>query len=155
MASKKKNAPVPVERSNQTSVQSKTGVVAVYPTANPGSRADAIDKARERDRLEKLRAPWARTPPSRRARLLALLKSNPGSETDTQVARVLSALEGGMFTSNEARLYLDVVHPAGRIKTLRDRGFIIDTRWVVQPSTCGKPHRYGLYILIHVPVEAV
>jgi hypothetical protein len=80
---------------------------------------------------------------------LRLLREDPGAGGDTQARRLLRALRTGPITSQEARHYLDVIHPAGRIKTLRDQGHVIDTRWVLQLSACGRPHRVGEYVLMH------
>jgi hypothetical protein len=111
-----------------------------------GSRTIVIE--REAERLAKLNARTVNTSPARRARLMALLATVPGTSADTQVERMLRALRGGPITSHEARHYLDVIHPAGRVKSLRDSDYEIVTRWVVQLSACGRPHRIGEWSLI-------
>lgn len=47
-----------------------------------------------------------------------------------------------------ARKELDILHPAGRIKELREQGFDIHTLWQWEPTDSGKQHRVGLYCLI-------
>ena len=112
------------------------------------SRTIVIERQREAERLEKLNARIVNTSPARRARLMALLVTVPGASADTQAERMLRAMRGGPITSHEARHYLDVIHPAGRVKSLRDSDYEIATRWVVQLSACGKPHRIGEWTLI-------
>lgn len=46
------------------------------------------------------------------------------------------------------RKELDILHPAGRIKELREQGFDIHTLWQWEPTDSGKQHRVGLYCLI-------
>ena len=112
------------------------------------SRTIVIEHEREADRLAKLNARTVNTSPARRARLMALLAAVPGTGSDTQAGRMLRALRSGPITSHEARQFLDVIHPAGRVKSLRDSDYEIVTRWVVQLSACGSPHRIGEWSLI-------
>jgi hypothetical protein len=137
----------------QISAQTKS-TVKVYPQGAQrgtafGSREYVVQRQRIKDKIAKLKAPFHATPAERRARLLRLLREDPGAGGDTQARRLLRALRTGPITSQEARHYLDVIHPAGRIKTLRDQGHVIDTRWVLQLSACGRPHRVGEYVLMH------
>jgi hypothetical protein len=112
------------------------------------SRTTVIERQREAECLAKLTAKTVHTSPARRDRLLALLDATPGAGADTQAERMLRALRDGPITSHEARQFLDVIHPAGRIKSLRDEGHDILTGWVIQTSACGKPHRIGRWSLI-------
>lgn len=52
------------------------------------------------------------------------------------------------LTTEEARQILDIMHPAGRIKEMRARGFDIMTVWENYPTSSGKMHRMARYVLI-------
>ena len=121
---------------------------SIRTTAAPGSRAAAIEKQRAHDRLQKLRAPLLPTPPHYIKRLRALVNVTPGTDGDSQTERLLCALICDGVTSHDARQHLDIVHPAGRVHTLRKRGYLIDTTWVRQVTACGKVHRFGRYVLM-------
>ena len=103
------------------------------------SRTLVIQRQVEAERVAKRRAPLVSTPPDRRARLMAILRADPGADGGTQADRMLLALRGGPITSHEARQHLDVIHPAGRVLALRGDGHEVMTRWVVQLSACGRP----------------
>ncbi len=107
------------------------------------SRTIVIRRQIEADRIAKSRAPLLTTPPDRAARLATILHEAPGADGDTQRGRFERALQGGPITSHEARHYLDVLHPAGRVLALRRDGHNIVTRWVIQLSACGRLHRIG------------
>lgn len=47
-----------------------------------------------------------------------------------QRLRLLERLKQGPLTTNDARYYLEIMHPAGRIKELRALGYIIHTNIV-------------------------
>jgi hypothetical protein len=113
------------------------------------SRTLVIERRRATEGLAKRLAPTVKTPPRRAARLSAILRLMPGSDGGPQRERMLLALRTvGPVTSHEARHYLDIIHPAGRVMALRDDGHDILTRWVIQLSACGKPHRIGEWSLI-------
>lgn len=65
-----------------------------------------------------------------------------------QRKRLLLALRAAPVSTITARKELDIMHPAGRIKELREQGFDIQTLWQWQPTDSGKQHRVGLYCLI-------
>jgi hypothetical protein len=67
--------------------------------------------------------------------------------TEAQVMRVLKRLKRGPATTLDLRNDLDVIHPPGRIKQLRDRGHSIMTRMVQRQTEGGAWHRVGLYVL--------
>ncbi|MBL8312305.1 MAG: helix-turn-helix domain-containing protein [Rubrivivax sp.] len=75
----------------------------------------------------------------------------PGSAEATQKARVRMALEGGPVTTCELRRYCDILHPAGRVKSLRDAGAEIATTWVKQRTESGHLHCVGEYSLMRAP----
>lgn len=60
-------------------------------------------------------------------------------------------LERKRATSIELRAQLDVLHPAGRIKELRRRGWHIATIWESHPTECGQLHRVGVYVFMSQP----
>ena len=50
------------------------------------------------------------------------------------------------LTTEDARRDLDVMHPAGRIKEMRARGFDILTIWESYPTIGGNMHRMARYV---------
>ena len=64
-------------------------------------------------------------------------------------------LERGSITTDQARQHLDIMHPAGRIKDLRNAGYLIVTIWVTWQSEFGIKHRVAKYLLTHKdPLES-
>jgi len=75
-----------------------------------------------------------------------------GNSADAQDARLLHHLKHrGPITSTRARHELDILHPPGRVKELRKRGYNIHMQWVSDNNSNGKPHRVGLYTLLSEP----
>jgi hypothetical protein len=65
-----------------------------------------------------------------------------------QRQRLLDYLRAhGSITTIEARRSLDILHPQGRIKELRNQGYLIHMVWVHEPTDCGRLHRIGKYFL--------
>ena len=52
------------------------------------------------------------------------------------------------ITTLQARNELGIMHPAGRIKELKDTGNDIATYWQWEADATGKEHRQGLYVLL-------
>jgi hypothetical protein len=77
--------------------------------------------------------------------------TSASTATERQVARALARLRRGPATTLELRGEEDILHPAGRIKTLRDRGYTILMRRVEKPTDAGDVHRVGLYSLVKSP----
>lgn len=72
------------------------------------------------------------------------------NSTTAQRSRLLSYLkETGYCTTNKARDELNILHPAGRIKELRDKGYNIVTHRSPDPDHAGRTHNVGLYVLLH------
>lgn len=68
-----------------------------------------------------------------------------------QQSRILAALEAaGPFglTTLECRNEYNILHPAGRIKELRELSYIILTKWDRQNDHHDRPHRIARYVLI-------
>jgi polyhydroxyalkanoate synthesis regulator phasin len=64
--------------------------------------------------------------------------------------------EKGSITTDQAREHLDVMHPAGRIKELREAGYLIITIRVRWTSEFGIKHSVAKYVLTRKePVEAL
>lgn len=126
--------------------------VEIDRTADRGEPTDGRTVVIEKQRADELKAefnvPVEHTAPEVKERLQCLLIERQGSDTDIQVDRVLTALQGGSVTTHELRHYLDILHPAGRVLTLRNRGCEILMTWVRQASACGKVHRVGRYTLL-------
>lgn len=53
----------------------------------------------------------------------------------------------GSCTTIEARTTLDIIHPAGRVLSLRKAGEKIETVWTWDVTEQGKPHRVAKYLL--------
>ena len=56
-------------------------------------------------------------------------------------------LEKNSISTDQAREHLDIMHPAGRIKSLREAGYLIATVWVTWKSEHGINHRIAKYVL--------
>lgn len=86
----------------------------------PGFRAEAIQKINEKHK---------------------------GNDAVTQANRSLEAFQLLVsLTTQDMRQDLDIMHPAGRVKELRARGFDIQTHWDNSPTACGKMHRMARYV---------
>ena len=68
-----------------------------------------------------------------------------------QRQRLLEALRKNHVSTIQARRELDILHPAGSVKELREKGFEILTLWQWEPTDSGKRHKVGLYALISEP----
>lgn len=65
-----------------------------------------------------------------------------------QRGRLLQYLQmKGSITTLQARQLLAVMHPAGRVKELRNSGYSILTYWAFDTDSSGVRHRQGLYVL--------
>lgn len=74
-------------------------------------------------------------------------QKHKGNDAETQANRSLEALQLLLtLTTQDFRHDLDIMHPAGRIKELRRRGFHIHTYWENYPTASGKLHRMGRYV---------
>ena len=70
-----------------------------------------------------------------------------GNAVEIQVNRLLEAFQLlNSLTTQDIRQDLDTMHPAGRVKELRARGFDIQTLYENHPTTCGKKHRMARYV---------
>lgn len=89
-----------------------------------------------------------RTAPEKEAALKALRTEYRGNDAATQRRLIFAALQTvGPISTIEAREILDVLHPAGRIKELRDDGEPIQTHWADERTEVGERHRVGVYVL--------
>lgn len=74
-------------------------------------------------------------------------EKHKGNDAETQANRSLEAFQTLIsLTTQDLRQELDIMHPAGRVKELRARGFDIQTHWENYPTACGKLHRMGRYV---------
>lgn len=76
------------------------------------------------------------------------------NNTKAQRKRLLHALELNKskgLTTQLAREALDIMHPAGRIRELRQKGYVIHMDYVDCPTNSGRKHRMGRYVLISTP----
>lgn len=86
-------------------------------------------------------------------------KSSPITHTDYLTTRppenileqqrqdLLEALKERDVSTIDARDDLNIMHPAGRIKELREEGHNITIKLIWQDDKAGRPHRIGLYHL--------
>jgi hypothetical protein len=82
------------------------------------------------------------------AALKAIRDEFRGTATDTQCKRLLAALRGSAITTFEASRFLDVYHPAGRVKDLRNDGHQITTLRQQVRTEANVRHIVGLYLLV-------
>lgn len=68
-----------------------------------------------------------------------------------QQARILAQLQfvGSLgLTTIFIRDELNCLHPPGRIRELREQGYIIQTLWTTTDDHCGRRHRVARYVLV-------
>lgn len=83
-----------------------------------------------------------------KAEKLNSIRNKYNGETGfTHRQRILEALRFGPLSTFEARKFLDVPHPAGRVQELRDDGNEIDTLRTHEKGDAGRPHCIALYVL--------
>lgn len=90
---------------------------------------------------------------SRQSVLAQILRDSPNVSTNTQHSRIITTLlklDG--FNTWEARNDLNIMHPSGRVKELKERGWQIDTVRVKVFDDMGKAHTIGHYILKGLPL---
>lgn len=83
---------------------------------------------------------------AKREYFATLLSRFPGNSAEAQRVRLLHALQYAPVDTLEARMYLDVLHPAARCMELRIQ-YCIDTVWVTRFTSEGIPHRVAMYVL--------
>ena len=79
--------------------------------------------------------------------LIAVRNKYKGDSRAIQGTRLLEALHLFPVSTFEARKYLDVMRPAGRVQELRDDGSEIETLRRSEPSEIGRPHSIAVYVL--------
>ena len=92
-------------------------------------------------------APQAATGEAKVDQLCSIRDKYKGETGATHAKRILDALRLGPLSTFEARRYLDVPHPAGRVQELRNAGNEIDTVRLSERSEAGRPHNIALYVL--------
>ncbi len=74
-------------------------------------------------------------------------ENNFSTDTNNQRQIILAWLLTTPLSTLQARTELDIMHPAARVKELRERGHNIVTHWVTSDS--GKAqHRVASYVLL-------
>lgn len=90
-----------------------------------------------------------KAPPEKEAALKQILADFKGVSTATQVDRLREAFhQFPSLSTVEIRAHLDIIHPAGRVKTLREEGMNIVTLWTLVQSEDGDTHRVANYLLV-------
>ncbi|MGZ9710438.1 helix-turn-helix domain-containing protein [Glaciimonas sp. GNP009] len=80
--------------------------------------------------------------------LAAILRLHPGTSSESQRIRLLTALQQlGSVTTDEARRYLDSYCPPARVMELRAAGHRITTVMESLETECGALHTAGRYVL--------
>ena len=92
-------------------------------------------------------APKAGTNEAKIEQLQSIREQYKGESGATHARRILDALRLYRLSTFEARKYLDVPHPAGRVQELRDAGNDIDTLRLSERSEVGRPHCIAVYVL--------
>jgi len=86
--------------------------------------------------------------PEKEAALKALREEFRGNSRDTQMRRLAEAFHRlTTVTTIEARRFLDILHPAGRVNELRQDGLDIITLRERQETEAGIAHLVGRYVL--------
>jgi Helix-turn-helix domain len=95
------------------------------------------------------------TSPEKEAALKALRTQFTGTDTPAQITLLAAALRLYSISTYEASRFLDIYHPAGRIKDLRKQGYNILTVWTTVQTEAGVAHRIGRYVLLAEPPQAL
>ncbi len=106
------------------------------------SRAQVIEK----NRTPKIGIPLHATSPTKRAALIRLRDTHPGSSVRAQQDRLEKALRRWPLTFQEM-WELGLQDGRARIYGLRQRGLPITMDWVAIETDYGQRHRVGLYSL--------
>ena len=72
---------------------------------------------------------------------------------DAQRQRLIERLKQSPITTLGARHELNIMHPAGRVRELRLKGYMILTSWLDDRDPQGRQHRVARYVLIQNGVE--
>lgn len=95
------------------------------------------------------------TPSLRIEALQNIFRQHKGNNAETQANRALMGLQAlGSLTTFELRKHLDIMHPAGRIKELRNRGYQIQTFWTNTTTDSSELHSMARYVYFGTTAEA-
>jgi hypothetical protein len=83
----------------------------------------------------------------RHLRKNAMTNINFSTDSSSQRLRILSWLSTAPLTTLQARTELDIMHPAARVKELKERGYNIVTHWTTVWTDKAK-HRIASYVLL-------
>jgi len=93
--------------------------------------------------------------PDKRAALKAIRDKFTGTSRETQRERLRAGFRlFPMISTQEARDYLDILHPAGRVKELREEGQNILTLWTTVETDGGCKHRVADYLWVREVAHA-
>lgn len=76
-----------------------------------------------------------------------MAQENYSANTNDQRQRLLERLRSAPVSTYQARIELDIFHPAARVQELRERGHKIVTEWRTCHTGKGK-HRVASYVLL-------
>ncbi|MFI3157111.1 MAG: helix-turn-helix domain-containing protein [Methylococcaceae bacterium] len=76
-----------------------------------------------------------------------MTENNYSTNSESQRQRLLAWLLTSTITTLQARQELDIMHPAMRIKELRNQGHNIITHWTTADTGKAK-HRVASYVLL-------
>ncbi len=86
-------------------------------------------------------------PSDKEAALNELREQFKGNDAVTQRQRLSAAFHRCVaLTTLEIRRFLDILHPAGRVRELRAEGMSIITLRQQQQTECGESHSVGMYV---------
>jgi hypothetical protein len=84
-----------------------------------------------------------------------ILREQTSASSRSQQQRLATALTTlGNITTIEAREFLNVMHPSGRINELRNQGWGIEPPRVRYVDDCGVVHSIANYVLKSLPVRS-
>lgn len=84
---------------------------------------------------------------AKQEKLCELREKFKGNDIGQQEPRLLAALSLFPVSTLEARRYLDIPHPAGRVNSLRGKGWRIETLMIRERTEAQVPHSFALYFL--------
>lgn len=93
-------------------------------------------------------APLAATNEAKAELLNSIRDKYRGDSRESQRIRLHAALRRFAISTLEARKYLDIMHPAGRVQELRDEGCNVVTYRATEETGPGLRHRVGVYVLV-------
>lgn len=137
-------ATAPVAPDTKRKGESKSARSGAQPRC--GDAKDSRTRVIEESRAPRIGIPFHATSPAKRAALIRLRDTHPGSSVRVQQDRLEMALRRWPLTFQEM-WELGLQDGRARIYGLKQRGLAITKVWVIIETDFGQRHRVGLYSL--------